>query len=193
MATINLNSMIGNDTTGTGSFANPYATLAKAYAVLAAGDEIILRGGMTYTLTGNLTTALNFTISGYAGDSTYPTIACGAFNFGGTSTSFTINRVITTANNSVISPSFTSTATTTLFFARDCTFNNMIRLGSGRLTLENVKIDPADISGHTTCLSTGTPIINAFNCYFTKPLNSSSTANNNNFWMRGCVFNFYGK
>lgn len=35
----------GSDSTGTGTFANPYATLAKAHAVAAPGDVITLRGG----------------------------------------------------------------------------------------------------------------------------------------------------
>lgn len=38
----------GNDSTGTGSLANPWRTLGKLYANLVAGDEGLVRGG-TYT------------------------------------------------------------------------------------------------------------------------------------------------
>lgn len=193
MASYYIDSTLGNDTTGSGTFASPWATMAKAYTVLAASDEIILRGGKTYTLTSTLNASLNITISTYFGDSSKATIACGAFSFGGTATNITLNRIITTANNSVVSPNYTSTSTTTSFFVRDCEFYNMVRLGSGRLTIEDTIIDPADVSGHSTCFATGTPIISAFNCYFTKPISSTGTANNNNFWFRGCIFNFTGK
>lgn len=44
----------GNDTTGDGSLAKPYATLAKAITVATAGTSIYLRGG-TYVITSQVT------------------------------------------------------------------------------------------------------------------------------------------
>lgn len=64
-----VDSVNGNDTTGTGAIDKPYATFAKAYGLIAAGDAIKLAAG-TYT-SSTVSVQKNFTVIGEGNSTTF--------------------------------------------------------------------------------------------------------------------------
>ncbi len=75
----------GNDTTGTGSLATPWATVTKALATMAGGDTVYLRGGsysgVTLGATHSGTVGNVKTVRAYAGEQAVFTSRC-VFNTG---------------------------------------------------------------------------------------------------------------
>lgn len=64
-------SKTGNDTTGTGTISNPWATITKGQSMLAAGDTLLVRGGRYYEsveLTKQGTSGSQITIKAYPGE-----------------------------------------------------------------------------------------------------------------------------
>ena len=58
-----VNNQIGNDETGDGSEANPYATINKAASIMAKDDIVKIVPGKPYVLTETITNASSFTAS----------------------------------------------------------------------------------------------------------------------------------
>lgn len=68
----------GDDTTGNGSFGNPWATIGKFNSVYASTDTLIIMPGTTYSFgSGNLTWTLAATIQSYNSDPTTTIITGG--------------------------------------------------------------------------------------------------------------------
>lgn len=125
----------GNDTTGNGSSATPWLTLAKANAASANGDTIILKAG-TYTWTA-ANYAMGFARTYEGVDATTVildaggaqiTMAMGAANVNTTVKNIVFQNAVqtNTGTNNVPAIFDINTGTTGLLTIQNCTFNNTL-------------------------------------------------------------------
>ncbi len=167
MATYYLNADTGNDSTGAGTSASPWLTVAKALTVTTNGDTIYLQNSITHFTWASVNIYVTLTIQGQS-------IAGAVLDAGGTYASWGLNNNITLLNLRFTNNIVTSAGTYRQFAcgsititATNCQWDNCVVYNDGG-TGNGGLFNAADLVFNcTSCIFaniTGFYDVNAKNC-----------------------------